>query len=130
MAVEAGVEMIDPVRGAVQLVTRALDVGTAPVRELARLGSDSLLAALLALLRDTDPEPDAAAEPPDAADGRLPPGEIITRGLLDGHGRYTRLDVAERTGIPPRKHAGCGAPSDSPKYPTISGSSPVPTSPP
>ncbi len=100
MAVEAGVEMIDPVRGAVQLVTRALDVGTAPVRELARLGSDSLLAALLALLRDTDPEPDAAAEPPDAADGRLPPGEIITRGLLDGHGRYTRLDVAERTGIP------------------------------
>ncbi len=77
-----------------------LDVGTAPVRGLARLGSDSLLAALLALLRDTDPEPDAAAEPPDAADGRLPPGEIITRGLLDGHGRYTRLDVAERTGIP------------------------------
>ena len=63
MAVEAGVEMIDPVRGAVQLVTRALDVGTAPVRELARLGSDSLL--LAALLRDTDPEPDAAAKPPD-----------------------------------------------------------------
>ncbi len=36
--------MIDPVRGPVQFVVRVLEVGTAPVRGLARLGSDSLLA--------------------------------------------------------------------------------------
>jgi len=34
--------VVDPVRVSAQLVVRALEAGTAPVRELARLGSDSL----------------------------------------------------------------------------------------
>jgi len=93
----------DPVRGSVQFVARVLDFGTAPVRELAGLAGDSLLAALLAVLgasgRDEEPaELEVAAEEPPEAEG-LPTAEVITRGLLAGHGRYTRLQVAEQVGI-------------------------------
>lgn len=49
-------QVIDPVRGPARFAVRVLDVGTAPVRGLARLGSDSLLAALLALLGVAHPK--------------------------------------------------------------------------
>ncbi len=94
--------MIDPVRGPVQFVVRGLEVGTAPVRGLARLGSDSLLAAVLALLGASEPEEafdalaGAAGEPEDQ---EPPPAEVITWGLLAGHGRFTRVEVAERAGM-------------------------------
>jgi len=94
--------VIDPVQGPAQFVVRVLEVGTAPVRGLARLGSDSLLAALLALLGGGDQEetsdvlPGAAVEPEDQ-DSQ--PAEVITRGLLAGYGRFSRLEVAERAGM-------------------------------
>jgi len=94
--------VIDPVRGPVQFVVRVLEVGTAPVRGLARLGSDSLLAAVLALLGGSEPEEasDAlagAADEPE--DHEPPPAEVITWGLLAGHGHFTRVEVAERAGM-------------------------------
>ena len=94
--------MVDPVRGSAQFVVRVLEVGTAPVRELARLGGDSLLAALLALLGGPEGE-EESTEQPGAADfpegQQPPPAEVITRGLLAGDGRYTRLEVAEQAGM-------------------------------
>ena len=54
---------MNPVRGSAQFVVRVLEVGTAPVRGLARLGSDSLLAALLVLSGG------AAQQEPDALPG-------------------------------------------------------------
>ena len=86
--------MVDPVRASADLVARIVELGTAGVNELGRLGSTSLLAALLArlgLLNATDvdlaPEDDVS------------PAEIISRGLLAGEGRYTRLEVAELAGV-------------------------------
>jgi len=79
-----------------------LEVGTAPVRGLARLGSDSVLAALLALLGGSEPEETSDALPGDAGvaeDAEPQPAEVITWGLLAGHGRFTRLEVAERAGM-------------------------------
>ena len=97
---------MDPVRGSAQFVVRVFEVGTAPVRGLARLGSDSLLAALLALLGGTEHEetpdvlPDALAGAAEVVEDEEPPAaEVITRGLLAGHGRFTRLEVAARAGI-------------------------------
>ncbi len=86
----------------VQFVVRVLEVGTAPVRELARLGSDSLLAAVLARLGGSEPEEasdapaGAAAEPEDQ---EPLPAEVITWGLLAGHGRFTGVEVADRAGM-------------------------------
>lgn len=57
--------VIDPVRGPVQFVARVPEVGTAPGCGLARLGSDSLLAALLTLLGGTEAEETSAALPGD-----------------------------------------------------------------
>ncbi len=57
--------VVDPVRVSAQLVVRALEASTAPVRELARLGSDSLLTALLAVLGGADRN--EQQEPPGAA---------------------------------------------------------------
>jgi len=92
--------VVDPVRVSAQLVVRALEAGTAPVRELARLGSDSLLTALLAVLGGADRD-EEQQEPPGAGGDEtvMSPAEVITRGLLAGHGRYTRLEVADRAGI-------------------------------
>jgi len=92
--------VVDPVRVSAQLVVRALEAGTAPVRELARLGSDSLLTALLAVLGGADRD-EQQREPPGAAGNEtgMSPAEVINRGLLAGHGRYTRLEVADRAGI-------------------------------
>ena len=71
--------VIDPVQGPAQFVVRVLEVGTAPVRGLARLGSDSLLAALLALLGGAEAEETAdalsgacGAFPPAGPRGRSP----------------------------------------------------------
>jgi len=92
--------VVDPVRVSAQLVVRALEAGTAPVRELARLGSDSLLTALLAVLGGADRDQEQQ-EPPGAVGDEtgMSPAEVINRGLLAGHGRYTRLEVADRAGI-------------------------------
>jgi len=46
-----------------QVVLRALEAGAAPVRGLARFGSDSLLAALLAVLGDADRDEDEQERP-------------------------------------------------------------------
>lgn len=86
--------MVDPVRVSADLVARIVELGTAGVNELARLGSTSLLAALLArlgLLNATDVEL--------APEDEVSPAEMITRGLLAGEGRYTRLEVAELAGV-------------------------------
>lgn len=50
--------VVDPVRVSAQVMLRALEASTAPVRGLARLGSDSLLAALLAVLGVADRDED------------------------------------------------------------------------
>ncbi len=96
--------MVDPVRGSAHLVARVVELGAARFTELAGLGSNSLLAALLALLRRTDQKevPDALPADEDvepAPEGDATPAEILTWGLLAGNGRYTRLEVAERAGI-------------------------------
>lgn len=89
--------MVDPVRGSANFVARVVEFGSAGVTELARIGGNSLLAALLALLGGrTDEGPRGAADEPDEAS----PAEVITSGLLAGEGRYTRLEVAERVGVP------------------------------
>ncbi|HNM85981.1 MAG TPA: adenylate cyclase regulatory domain-containing protein [Mycobacterium sp.] len=86
--------MVDPVRGSANFVARVVELGSAGVTELARIGGNSLLAALLALLGGrTDQE---KVDEPDEAS----PVEVITSGLLAGEGRYTRLEVAERVGVP------------------------------
>lgn len=86
--------MVDSVHGSASLVARIIELGAAGVNELARLGSSSLLAALLARLGllnaiEADLEPEA----------QVSPAEVITRGLLAGEGRYTRLEVAEQAGV-------------------------------
>ena len=96
--------MVDPVRGSAHLVARVVELGAAGVNELARLGSNSLLAALLARLGKTDQEaaPDVLPNATDmdlAPEEEASPAEMITRRLLAGDGRYTRLEVAERAGI-------------------------------
>ncbi|HNF06289.1 MAG TPA: adenylate cyclase regulatory domain-containing protein [Mycobacterium sp.] len=81
-------------RGSANFVARVVELGSAGVTELARIGGNSLLAALLALLGGrTDQE---KVDEPDEAS----PVEVITSGLLAGEGRYTRLEVAERVGVP------------------------------
>lgn len=92
----------DPVRGSVGFVVRVLELGTAPVRELTRLGSNSLLTALLAALGGPgrDEEDDELAAGPGLAEEVGPSqAEWITRGLLAGRGQYTRLQVAEKAGL-------------------------------
>jgi adenylate cyclase len=86
--------VVDSVHGSANLVARIVELGTAGVNELARLGSNSLLAALLARLgfpnpTDVDPAPEED----------VTPAEVITRGLLAGEGRYTRQEVAELAGV-------------------------------
>ena len=96
--------MVDPVRGSANLVARVVELRVAGVNELARLGSEILLAALLSGLGRTS-QGDASDVPSDITDTDLPvkgtsPAELITRGLLAGRGRFTRLEVAERAGMP------------------------------
>ena len=79
--------MVDQERTSADLVARIVEFGAAGLNELARLSSNTLLAALLARLRTIDPEDESS------------PAEAITRGLLAGDGRYTRQEVAERAGI-------------------------------
>lgn len=95
--------MVDPLRGPADLVTRLVEAGLAGVTGITRLGSDILLATVLALLVGTD-DNDAADEPSadgDSAAEGLPPPESIARGLLEGEGRYNRFDVAHRAGTTP-----------------------------
>ena len=96
--------MVDPVRGPANFVARVVEFGVAGVNEIARLGSEFLLAALLARLGKTDQDspsdglPDAV-DVDLAAEEELSPAEVITRGLLAGEGRYTRQEVAEQAGV-------------------------------
>lgn len=90
--------MVDPVRGSANFVARVVEFGSAGVSELARIGGNSLLAALLALLggrTEQDSRGPDGAEPDEVS-----PAEVISSGLLAGSGRYTRLEVAERAGVP------------------------------
>lgn len=80
--------------GSANLVARIVELGAAGVNELARLGSNSLLAALLARLGLQN-----ATDVDLAQEDEVSPAEMITRGLLAGEGRYTRLEVAERAGV-------------------------------
>ena len=86
--------MVDPVRGSADLVARILELGAAGVNELARLGSNSLLVALLARLGLPN-----ATDVDLAPEDEVSPAEMISRGLLAGEGRYTRLEVAELAGV-------------------------------
>ena len=86
--------MVDSVHGSANLVARIVELGTAGVNELARLGSNSLLAALLARLGFPNPTDVDSAPEEDVT-----PAEVITRGLLAGEGRYTRQEVAELAGV-------------------------------
>lgn len=94
--------MMDPVRGSAEFVVRVPETGAAPVRGLARLGSDSLLTALLALLGHVDRKDEAdvwsgaESEPEDEEPSAA---EVISRGLLAGHGRFTKLQVVEQAGM-------------------------------
>lgn len=92
----------DPLRTPVDLVGRVIELGLLTVNELARLGSDILLAAMLARLGWTNPDdtsggPSGSVES-DPEDEGLSPTELLTRGLLPGEGRYTRREVAEKAG--------------------------------
>jgi len=94
----------DAVRASVQLVGRVVEVSTAPARGLARFGSNTVLAAVLAVLGGLPGEqsPDDAAagdEQLAAADGAQR-AALVTRSLLDGNGCFTRVQVAERAGVP------------------------------
>lgn len=83
----------ESVRDSIQTVAR---VAAAPVRDLARFGGDNLLAAVLAALGDgTRDDQDSDGET--AADTSTT--EMITRGLLAGEARYTRLEAAEQAGV-------------------------------
>lgn len=55
--------VVDSVRVSAQVMLRALEATRAPVRGLAPLGSDSLLAALLAVLGDSDRDEDQPQSP-------------------------------------------------------------------
>lgn len=98
--------MADPLRTSVDLVARVVEFGVAGVNELARLGSEVLLATVLARLGRTVQEdlPEAlpnAGDADPAAEADLSPAELIAQGLLVGETRYTRLEVAERAGTTP-----------------------------
>lgn len=88
-------------RGSVGLVARVVELGVAGFSGIANLGSEVLLAALLARLGKADPDDgsDVPADTDRVDAEELSPEELITRGLLAGEGRYTRLEVAERAGI-------------------------------
>ena len=95
----------EPVRGSIRLVAQMVASVTAPVRELARFGGDSLLAAVLAALggftRDEEAsgrKADVEGERPDAEE--MSPTELVTGGLLAGEGHYTRVQAAQQVGIP------------------------------
>jgi adenylate cyclase len=99
-------QMVDPLRGSANLVSRVVELGMAGANELTRLGGNILLAAVLALLGKTDQDNAAQALPDGAEVDHVPeevlsPTELITRGLLAGEGRYTRLEVAEQAGMAP-----------------------------
>lgn len=96
--------MVDPVRGSANIVARVVELGVAGVNELARLGSEILLAALLSGLGrssqgDESDVPSDLTETGLAAEEETTAAELITRGLLAGRGRYTRLEVVERAGL-------------------------------
>ncbi|MFN8072984.1 MAG: adenylate/guanylate cyclase domain-containing protein [Mycobacterium sp.] len=100
--------MPDPLRSSADFVARIVELGVAGVNEIARLGSDLLLATILARLgrSDQDSEPGQLTDSVDLgaiAEADLSPAELITRGLLVGQGRYTRLEVAERAHTTPEE---------------------------
>lgn len=94
---------MDPWRSSADFVARIVEFGMTRVNEIARLGSEVLLATVLADLRKSNQDATAGAlmGPVDldaAFEEELTPEEVISRGLLVGDGRYTRLEVAERAG--------------------------------
>lgn len=96
--------MADPLRAPVDFVARVVELGLAGVNGLARVGSDILLATLLARLGWTNENdtPELSASDGDGdpiPEEELSPAELISRGLLVGEGRYTRSEVAERAGV-------------------------------
>lgn len=95
--------MADPIRGSANLVARIVELGVAGVNELTRLGSDVLLATLLARLGKTDQNGTAEAGPEDTeaagVEAECSPAELISRALLVGEGRYTRQEVAQQAGF-------------------------------
>lgn len=100
--------MPDPLRSSADFVARIVELGLAGVNEIARLGTDLLLATILAGLgrseQDTTPGELTDGTAPDAIEAAdLSPAELITRGLLVGEGRYTRLEVAERAHTTPEE---------------------------
>ncbi len=87
----------ESVRDSIQSVAR---MAPAPVRDLARLGGDNLLAAVLAVLGSATRDGEARQDDGDpTADQDTVTTEMITRGLLGGEGRYTRLEAAEQVGV-------------------------------
>lgn len=94
--------MADSPQGPVELVARLLELGVAGAGEIARLGSDFLLAILLAGLgkasADNSSEMPALASAESFGEENLAPAELISQGLLSGEGQYTRVEVAERSG--------------------------------
>ena len=87
--------MVDPVRGSANLVARFVEFGVAGVNELARLGSDFLLAALLARLGRTDRD-DVSEELPDAVDADLGvEGDLLGLRI---HPRHEHHDAPLRRG--------------------------------
>jgi adenylate cyclase len=98
--------MVDPMNSSANLVSRVIELGVAGANGITRMSGDILLAALLGLLGKTEQADTAEvladeAEVDSSPEEVLSPTEVITRGLLAGDGRYTRLEVAERAGIPP-----------------------------
>ena len=80
--------MVDPVRVSADFVARIVELGTAGLNELTRLGSNSLLAALLARLGLLSAS-DAELAPGDD----VSPEEMISRGLLAGDGESAEDDL-------------------------------------
>ncbi len=115
--------VVDSVRVSAQVVLRALEAGTAPVRGLARWGSDSLLAALLAVLGDSDRDEDQPQSPEAVgeATGAPSPAEVINRGLLTGTGPLHAWKSPNSPEFPWTIPGGCGVRWGSRKPTTTNG---------
>lgn len=106
-----------------QLVLRALEAGTAPVRGLARWGSDSLLAALLAVLGNSDRDEDQPQSPEAVGEAT---GAPLTcggdqPGLLTGTGPLHARKSPNSPEFPWTIPGGCGVRWGSRKPTTTNG---------
>lgn len=90
----------NPLRIYARVVTRLVELGTTPVRDLARLGKDTAGAALLTLVSGLLPEHDAEqdlSQLPQLDDATV---ERLTREVVAGSGQLTRAEVAAAAGVP------------------------------